>query len=290
MFKRFALLALVALIALSACSSAPTPAPVTSTNQDTYVSANLDTSYEGALSVRNQLALGTLQLDGTATAITATQAKTLLTLWQALRGTTHSGASAQAEVSALLGQIEGALTADHLHTGELRLDLQRGRAGEPAALLHQERLVLQLDPEDVARRRRGEQDLPRPALRGVRALEQRLAREHGAAQRSEQSPLHLRLEVQVGGHRDHRAGLGADGLVGVQLDLGQREGGAVEDAVLHSRLRVQKELQGPRSSPPLRRWASSQASPAARRLTMPAVNTPKQVRRPTARITPPFRV
>jgi hypothetical protein len=38
----------------------------------------------------------------------------LLTLWQALRGTTQSGASAQAEVNALLGQIEGALTADQL--------------------------------------------------------------------------------------------------------------------------------------------------------------------------------
>lgn len=113
MFKRFTLLALVALMALSACSSAPAPAAAT-TNQDTYTSANLDTSYEGALSARNQLALGTLQLDGTANAITADQAKTLLTLWQALRGTTQSGASAQAEVSALLGQIEGALTADQL--------------------------------------------------------------------------------------------------------------------------------------------------------------------------------
>ena len=112
MFKHFTLLALVALIALSACTS--TPAAATTTNQDTYTSANLDTSYEGALSARNQLALGTLQLDGTANAITADQAKTLLTLWQALRGTTQSGASAQAEVSALLGQIEGALTADQL--------------------------------------------------------------------------------------------------------------------------------------------------------------------------------
>ncbi|MBI5565485.1 MAG: hypothetical protein HY870_11340 [Chloroflexi bacterium] len=115
MFKRFTLLALVALIALSACSSTPAaPAPSATTNQDTYVSANFDTSYEGALSARNQLALGALQLDGTANAITADQARTLLTLWQALRGTTQSGASAQAEVSALLSQIEGALTADQL--------------------------------------------------------------------------------------------------------------------------------------------------------------------------------
>jgi hypothetical protein len=112
MFKHIPLLALIALIALSACSSAPATVPAT--NQDTYTSANLDSSYEGALSARNQLALGTLQLDGTPHAIAPEQAKTLLTLWQALRGTTQSGASAQAEVSALLRQIEGTLTADQL--------------------------------------------------------------------------------------------------------------------------------------------------------------------------------
>lgn len=116
MFKRFALLALVALIALSACSSAPTPAPAATTNQDTYTSANLDTSYEGALSARNQLALGTLQLDGTANAISAEQAKALLTLWQALRGTTQSGASSPTEMNALLAQIESTLTAEQLAT------------------------------------------------------------------------------------------------------------------------------------------------------------------------------
>ena len=113
MFKRITLIALVALITLSACSGTATPA-ATTTNQDTYTSSNLDTSYEGALSARNQLALGALQLDGTANAITAAQAKMLLTLWQALRGTMQSGASASAEVNALLGQIEGTLTADQL--------------------------------------------------------------------------------------------------------------------------------------------------------------------------------
>jgi hypothetical protein len=114
MFKRIALLTLVALIALSACSSAPAAPVASTTAQDTYTSSALDTSYEGALAVRNQLALGTLQLDGTPNAITADQAKTLLTLWQALRATTQSGTSAQAEVNALLTQIEGALTAKQL--------------------------------------------------------------------------------------------------------------------------------------------------------------------------------
>lgn len=114
MFKRITLIALVLIVALSACSSAPAAPAASTTTQDTYTSTALDTSYEGALSARNQLALGMLQLDGTGNAITADQAKALLTLWQALRATTQSGASAQAEVSALLGQIEGSLTAGQL--------------------------------------------------------------------------------------------------------------------------------------------------------------------------------
>jgi hypothetical protein len=107
------LVTLLALaITLTACSPAATPAPAS--RQDTYVSASLDAAHEGALSARNQLTLGTLELDGTANAVTSEQATTLLPLWQALRGTTRSGASAQAEVNALLAQIESAMTPDQL--------------------------------------------------------------------------------------------------------------------------------------------------------------------------------
>jgi hypothetical protein len=78
------------------------------------MSPNLDTTHDGALSARNQLLLGALELDGTPNAVTPEQAATLLPLWQALKSTTQSGASAQAEVSALLSQIESALTAEQL--------------------------------------------------------------------------------------------------------------------------------------------------------------------------------
>jgi hypothetical protein len=74
----------------------------------------LDTSYENALPVRNQLALGTLRLEETDEPITDEQAAALLPLWQALRGTLGSGASAQAEIDALLQQIEGTLSASQL--------------------------------------------------------------------------------------------------------------------------------------------------------------------------------
>jgi hypothetical protein len=87
-----------------------TPAPVDEGDGETYTSAVLDTSYPDALSVGNQLALGMLQLEETEQAVTSEQAATLLPLWQALRG----GVTAQAEVNAVLKQIEGTMTQDQL--------------------------------------------------------------------------------------------------------------------------------------------------------------------------------
>jgi hypothetical protein len=76
--------------------------------------STLDVSYDGALALRNQLALGTLRLEETDRPVTAEQADELLLLWQALRGTMDSGASAQAEVDALLAQIESTMSGDQL--------------------------------------------------------------------------------------------------------------------------------------------------------------------------------
>ena len=109
---RITLITLTLTLVLAACSGGATPAPASA--PDTYVSPNLDTSYEGALAARNQLALGTLELAGTPNAVTPEQAAALLPLWQALLSTQKSGAAAQAEVSALLSQIEGAMTAEQL--------------------------------------------------------------------------------------------------------------------------------------------------------------------------------
>lgn len=111
--KKYPILLLIFTLALSACSGQATPVPANGST-DSFVSPNLDTSYEGALPVRNQLTLGILELDGTPDAVTAEQAQTLLPLWQALLGTQKSGAAAQAEVSALLEQIESTLTPDQL--------------------------------------------------------------------------------------------------------------------------------------------------------------------------------
>ncbi|MBL8096501.1 MAG: hypothetical protein JNL73_20160 [Anaerolineales bacterium] len=104
--------AILTAAVLSACAAPAPAAPVESAAA--YVSANLDTSYENALSARNQLALGTLNLAGTPAAVSPEQAAALLPLWQAVRATSQSGGGSQTEVNALLTQIEAGLTEAQL--------------------------------------------------------------------------------------------------------------------------------------------------------------------------------
>jgi hypothetical protein len=87
-------------------------APANEDSGAAYTSEVLDTDYEGALDVGNQLALGTLQLEEADHTLTPEQAKSLLPLWQALRG----GVTAEGEVSAVLRGIEGAMTEEQLAT------------------------------------------------------------------------------------------------------------------------------------------------------------------------------
>ncbi len=89
-------------------------APSVNISTEAYVSPNMDTSYDDALSARLQLNLGSLKLAETNTPITPEQAKSMLPFWQGLFNMTRSGNSAQAEVNALLGQIEASLTPDQL--------------------------------------------------------------------------------------------------------------------------------------------------------------------------------
>jgi hypothetical protein len=77
---------------------------------ETYSSTALGTSYDNALNASTQLILGTIRLEETGNAVTPEQAKSLLPLWQSLQG----GVTAQAEVNAVLKQIEGTMTHDQL--------------------------------------------------------------------------------------------------------------------------------------------------------------------------------
>ncbi|MDY7079620.1 MAG: hypothetical protein SXV54_22270 [Chloroflexota bacterium] len=76
-----------------------------------YVSEALDASYENALSASSQLVLGTLLLEGTENVVTPEQAAALLPLWQVIQGGSLQG---EAEIDAVLTQIEGEMTAEQL--------------------------------------------------------------------------------------------------------------------------------------------------------------------------------
>ena len=105
----FTLFALLTISLASCGADAATTSPL-----DMYVSTNLPTDYENALSARNQLALGTLNLAGTALAPTSSEAQTLIPLWQALRSLQNSGVSAPEEVNAIMAQIETSMRPEQL--------------------------------------------------------------------------------------------------------------------------------------------------------------------------------
>jgi hypothetical protein len=101
----------LAVALLAACAGGEPAQEVEEAVSSSYTSTVLDTSYAGALSVSNQLMLGTLMLEETEHAVTPEQAATLLPLWQALQG---GGVTIQAEIDAVLKQIEGTMTQEQL--------------------------------------------------------------------------------------------------------------------------------------------------------------------------------
>jgi hypothetical protein len=122
-------LTIVALL-LVACGgttvpAAPAAAPIVPNTEvtPTPLSATyLKIDYADATNVRNQLALGTLKLEGTANAITAAQAKELLPLWQALVALSGTTTTAEAELTAVQNQIAEALQPAQLQAiGALQL-------------------------------------------------------------------------------------------------------------------------------------------------------------------------
>jgi hypothetical protein len=72
-------------------------------------SAELADDYPDALSLRNQLALGIMELEGTADAVTSAQAAQMLPLWQALSALDASSTAAPEEIAAVQNQIVAAM-------------------------------------------------------------------------------------------------------------------------------------------------------------------------------------
>ena len=100
------------LLALAACASIQ-QANTASNTSTSQTQAN-PLSNAASQPVEDKLAIGTLKLDGTAQAVTAAQAKTLLPLWKAVKTMSASNTTATAEMTALYSQIEDAMTAQQI--------------------------------------------------------------------------------------------------------------------------------------------------------------------------------
>lgn len=83
--------------------------------QTTNTGAGLTQNYEGALTIQGQLALGTVQLEETNLAVDEAQAADLLPLWQALQTLSQSDTTAEAELQAVVNQIESTLTTEQVN-------------------------------------------------------------------------------------------------------------------------------------------------------------------------------
>lgn len=99
-----AILILLALV-LAACNT---------TSSGTQTTSATPNSSSVILPVQTELILGTFKLEGTAQAISAEQAATLLPLWQVYQDLSASDTAAQAEMDALVGQIQATMTSDQL--------------------------------------------------------------------------------------------------------------------------------------------------------------------------------
>jgi hypothetical protein len=117
--KSFVIMLSLAVL-VAACGGAATPAPAAAPAAGS--TGGLVEDYADALSVRNQLALGALRLEGTANAITAAQATKLLPLWQALKTLAASSTTATEETAAVQNQISAAMTPAQISAiGSLKL-------------------------------------------------------------------------------------------------------------------------------------------------------------------------
>jgi hypothetical protein len=101
----------ISMMILAACSGTSNQgASTTDTNGTNGSKGSIN------LSQVNKLLVGTLKLEDSDQAITADEAAKLLPLWQAYRSMSNSQTSAEAEVDALLNQIQSTMTSDQVQT------------------------------------------------------------------------------------------------------------------------------------------------------------------------------
>lgn len=97
----------------AAVESTPVP-PSAQVNTSGDVESILITDYADATNVRNQLAYGTLLLEGTELAVTPEQAQALLPLWQAMSALSGEATVVSEELNAVQTQIAETMTVEQV--------------------------------------------------------------------------------------------------------------------------------------------------------------------------------
>jgi len=98
---------MILTISLAACNGA-------SNQAGSSTSTSGESSENASLSQANKLLVGSLKLEDTDQAISADQAAAFLPLWQAYRSLSNSQTAAEAEVDALLNQIQSTMTSEQV--------------------------------------------------------------------------------------------------------------------------------------------------------------------------------
>lgn len=120
------IISVIIILILAACASTPVAVGNTANgegkNETTTgidsTTGNSSAGSEGEITLPQemQLMLGTVKLEGTAYAIDAQQAGELLPLWKALRTLSESDTTANAEVEAVINQIQRTMTVEQMET------------------------------------------------------------------------------------------------------------------------------------------------------------------------------
>ena len=100
--------------AVVAAAPAQDNAPAQAAAPAAAAPTELNEEYENALTIKNQLILGSIWMEGTPNAITPEQAKTLLPYWQLYRSLTASETAATEETTAVQNQIVALMTPDQI--------------------------------------------------------------------------------------------------------------------------------------------------------------------------------
>ena len=104
MKKRLITLLILLALVLAGCSGLSSKTQASSTKEST------------SLTTVTELVVGTLKLEGTQEDVTSDQAEELLILWKAYRAVSNSDTAAQAEIDALIKQIQGTMTTEQMAT------------------------------------------------------------------------------------------------------------------------------------------------------------------------------